>query len=435
MVPSALGLGAPYAQPTPRVWAGPSAHGIATLRTSLSLSVDECGFYGAPHGPAGVVYDPTTSEVFVADSETNEIYVISDTNDMVVASIWLGAACVNPFGLAYDPDSREVLVAETGAGVIAAISDLNDSVAATIPVHENIWSLAYDSALDELFAAAPDQGNISVVSLSTQHEVATISENRTEEPVAVAYDPALGEVFVANDLGWMDTLLVISDGTNRIVATVPISCAGRPPSTFQNPMSVAYDSRAASVYVSCLLDGTLSVVSTGNNTQEAIAGSSSYGSGGALAYDAASGRVWVTDPFDNQVEAISDLNNSVVAHGPVSSYPMAGIAVDDRTGQVFVSGFNSDNVTVLSSNGAFVANVSLPPPPTIGGGGGIGGPASPFDWIDPLLVVAAIAAVVLVDWEIRRRRRRRAPVFGWESASALPPAGPSPPTGPPSPPP
>ncbi len=202
----------------------------------------QCGFYGSPYGPSGAVYDYGTGQVFVADSLTNEVYVISETSNTIVKVISLGQACVNPFGLAYDPALGEVFVAETGAGAIAVISDENDSVEATFPVAGGPWNIAYDSGQDQLFVTDLIQGNISVLSLPSGTPVRTISEGRVEQPLGLAYIQAKGEVFVANSLGnYSDTLTLISDVSDSVTASVPVGCAERPGTFGEDPFGVVSD--------------------------------------------------------------------------------------------------------------------------------------------------------------------------------------------------
>lgn len=337
----------------------PSSSGIPASR--LSADSTQCGFYGAPDGPAGALYDYVQNVVFVSDSETNEIYVLSATNETIEKTIWLGTECVNPFGLAYDPELGEVFVAETGNGAIVAISDTNYSIVETIPVPGEPWNLAYDSGLDELFATDPVSGNITVVSLRTESVVATIVDGRFSQPIGITYTP-FGWLFVANSLGdYSDTVTVISDATNSILFNVSVNCEGAGASWPESPFGVAYDSRTGNLYVSCELGSGLAVISPSVRGQVGYVSLNDTST--AIGYDAESSEIWAVSPFSGRVYAVSDVTGQVMSSGPTGGRPFEGLAIDNRTGDVFVTDFLETNVTVLNAEAAWVGNTTLPFPP------------------------------------------------------------------------
>ena len=69
-------------------------------------------------------------------------------------------------------------------------------------------------------------------------------------PEGVAYDSGKGEIFVANC--GSNTVSVISDSTNTVVATIPVGDC---------PYNLAYDSGKGEVFVANFVDGTVSVIS------------------------------------------------------------------------------------------------------------------------------------------------------------------------------
>ena len=115
-------------------------------------------------------------------------------------------------------------------------------VTATIMLGGSPSGVAYDSGKGEIFVTNSGNDTISVISDSTNEVIATIP---TEvNPGAVAYDPATGEIFVAN-YGYMfnpgsGSVSVISDNSNTIVANVPLATS---------PKSVAYDPGKGEIFV------------------------------------------------------------------------------------------------------------------------------------------------------------------------------------------
>ncbi len=198
-------------------------------------------------GPRGVAYDSGKGEVFVANEVSNNVSVISDASNSVVATIPVGPA---PVGVAYDSGKGEVFVANEGSHNVSVISDASNSVVATIPVGPAPVGVAYDSGKGEVFVANEGSHNVSVISDASNSVVATIPVGPA--PVGVAYDSGKGEVFVTNSNS--NNVSVISDASNSVVATIPVGSA---------PVGVAYDLSNGYVYVSNHGQGTISIITTG----------------------------------------------------------------------------------------------------------------------------------------------------------------------------
>lgn len=189
-------------------------------------------------------------------------------------------------------------------------------------------------------------------------------------PLSLAYDPAKGEIFVANSGN--NTVSVISDTTNTVVANVSLafgrsSCTGGICHGVGGPVGLAYDSAKGEVFVVFTHNNTVSVISDTTNT--VFANISLYSSApplyyGGIAYDSTKGEVFVANYGNNSVDVISDSTNSVVATvGVPGPY---GIAYDSAKGEIFVSEFNVGppnevpNIAVISdTTNAIIATVPL----------------------------------------------------------------------------
>jgi YVTN family beta-propeller protein len=388
--------------------------------THLSTAQDQCGFLGSPYGPATVTYDPATGQVYVADSETNMVYVLSDVSNSVLASISMGGSCVNPFGVAYDPDLGEILVSEVGGQVIAEISDQSHNVTGSIPIlGGGPVYLLYDPTARSVFATDVD-GNVNAVDLPSQQQ-STISTLQARDPLGITYDPNLGEVFVANGLGSPNSISAISDSSNAVEETIPINCAGSPPANYELPFGIVYDPHDGLVYTSCLNYGSLSVVSPFNNSQVGTLSVEGLAMGGPMVFDAAASTIWVADWTGDEVFEVSDSTGSVVAHGFTGGEPGWGIAVDPRTGDLYVPIFENQSVTVLGPTGSVVASIPLPTPPV---------PASssssfPTSAVLQGILVSAVIIVAIVVVLIRRGRKYYGPL-GEEVTASQPVTHPSP---------
>jgi YVTN family beta-propeller protein len=165
-------------------------------------------------------------------------------------------------------------------------------VLTTIPVGINPNKVIYDPDESELFVCNSGYNTVSVISDSTNAVVATIRVGIS--PAGAAYDSGKGEVFVANYGSGVNTVSVISDTNYAVVATVPVGTT---------PYGVAYNSVTNEIYVS------------------------NHGS--------------------NSVSVISDSSNAVVATIPVGNTP-AGITYDFGKGEMFVASMGDKTVSVIS---------------------------------------------------------------------------------------
>ncbi|MGA8276406.1 MAG: YncE family protein, partial [Thermoplasmata archaeon] len=113
--------------------------------------------------PGGVAYDAGKGDVYVTDAYRNNVEVLSDSTDRVVATIPLGGI-TTPLGAAYDSGRGEIFVAESATNEVAAISDVSNTVVATVPVGTSPEYLTYDSGKGEVFVSNVYSNNLTIIS-------------------------------------------------------------------------------------------------------------------------------------------------------------------------------------------------------------------------------------------------------------------------------
>ncbi len=180
--------------------------------------------------PNGIVYDPTTAEVFVATTGGNNLTIISTTNDSVVGSI---PVCPNPNQLAWDNRSDTIVVACLDpyeiAGYVELISATSGAVSATIEFNDSAPDgVAYVPELNELIVSEGPGGGLAAISCATDRVVDQTTLPGLEVSGLLTYDPTTGNLLVAQSsfeyAGGPD--LAIVDPTNLTelaVAAVPRS--------------------------------------------------------------------------------------------------------------------------------------------------------------------------------------------------------------------
>ena len=299
--------------------------------------------------PYGVAYDLGKNEIFVTNSGSKTVSVISDTSNTVVASVNVGAY---PFGAAYDPGRGYVYVANAGANTVSVISDTTNTVIATVNVGLYPYGVAFDLAKGEAFVVNEGAGTVSVISDTTNSVVATVSVGSF--PYGAAYDVGKAEVFVTNS--GSNTVSVISDASNTVVATIHVGA---------QPYGAVYDSAKGRIFVTDSGANAVDVISDTTNalvTNIGAVGTYPYG----VAYDSVKGEIFVTNGGSNNVAVISDTTDTVTATANVGAYPF-GAVYDSVQGEVYVTDAGSAQVSVLSDKSASTTSVVCSPA-SFGGG-------------------------------------------------------------------
>jgi YVTN family beta-propeller protein len=282
------------------------------------------------------------------------------TAPAVIATIPVG---LNPTAVAYVPPSStvaygEILAILPSVNSLAVIDDATNAVVNTIslPVTSgctlssmNPLAVAYDSGVGEVFVTSAPcstvSGDVVALSASTLSLVATISvATHSTDPLALAYDSGLGEIFVVNAaLNVAGVVSVISDHgatANTVVATIPFS------STTNELGGVAYDPAKSEVFV-----GSASDVYVVSDATNAVVSTIVVGAA-AMAYDPTQSEMFAANYATGSVAVISDATNTVTATISVGTGP-TGAVFDAATGQVlianYISGSSPGSVSVITA--------------------------------------------------------------------------------------
>jgi YVTN family beta-propeller protein len=280
--------------------------------------------------PTGVAYDSARSEIFVANSGSNTVSIISDVNNAVVKTVTVGTS---PTGLAYDSNKSEIFVTNHRSNSVSVISDISNSVIKTIPVGTSPNNIAYDSGKGEIFVVNSGDNTVSIISDVSNAIVANVTVGTN--PNKVVYDAAKGELYVSNS-GY-NTVSVISDSSNTVIATITVGIS---------PAGAAYDSLKGEIFVANYGSGANSVSVISDSSHLVLTtvpvGTVPYG----VAYNSGLNEIFVTNHNSNSVSVISDSNNSVVATIPVGNTP-AGVAYDSGKGEIFVANMGDNTVSII----------------------------------------------------------------------------------------
>ncbi len=293
--------------------------------------------------PEGLAYDPALGLVFVANTGSDNVSVISDTTAGVVATIPVGDA---PSAVTYDPNDSEIFVTNSGSNSVSVFSvfpDSNYNFVATVDVGDHPAGVTYDPTDGEAFVANEGSHNVSVISNVTDTVVATIGVG--DDPTGIAYDFALGEVFVAN--AGSDTVSLISTAANATEATIAVGT---------DPVETVYDAATSEVLVTNEGSNNVTVISDATNRTVAALPVGTAPAGATP--DTAKSEFFVANAGSDNVSDVSDASDRVVASLSVGRDP-DGLVYDSGKGEVFVANAGSGSVTVISDTSNVVVTDDL----------------------------------------------------------------------------
>jgi YVTN family beta-propeller protein len=269
----------------------------------------------------------TTSYTYVNElgmhvsNPTDTISAISDTNYATLANISLG---YNPGSIAYDSALHELYVANQASGTISVISDTTNSIVATIDLHISgnggITGMVYDSGMDEMFVSSSAFGGIFVISDKTQQVVATIPLGNDPYIGSLTYDSGKGEIYVSYhglpEKNLANFISVISDANNSVIATVPLGINV----PFNAPVGPGvYDSTTGEIYFVDSLNSSMLVIS--DETHTMVDSIQLEPSSFSLGCDPAKGYLFVGTPY-NTTYIILDKTKSTLGTVPISCFYM-----------------------------------------------------------------------------------------------------------------
>ncbi|MCI4368927.1 MAG: YncE family protein, partial [Thermoplasmata archaeon] len=162
--------------------------------------------------PYGATFDPGVGDAFVANGGSNSVSVISGTSHLVVATVSVQST---PVGILADPATGQVFVADRGSNCLSVINATNDSVTRTIGVGDRPYGLALDPKTDRVYVTNEGSANISVIDASNDTVVASIPVSADQVDIqGISVDSADGLIWVGAGYFYA---VVASVTTNRVV--------------------------------------------------------------------------------------------------------------------------------------------------------------------------------------------------------------------------
>src|SRR5947208_1042706 len=311
--------------------------------------------------PVGAAYNSGNSYVYVANSVSNSVSLISGTTVVATVPIGYGAS---PLGVAYNSGNGYVYVSNYGQNTVSVID--GTTVIATVPVGNLPRGVAYNSGNGYVYVANSLSNNVSVIGGTTV--LATIPVDYALS--ALAYNSGNGCVYVARYYSGTVSVICaaaqlslvtftetgLPSGTSWSVTLGSLSNSSTSPTiTFPEPdglgsYAVSRSSTSAAYYDPSPSSGRITVNRAPLNVTISFTAITAGGIvvatipvGGyptGVAYDSGNGYVYVANGANN-VSVID--GSTLVATIPVGGYP-TDVAYDSGNGDICVTSCGSENV-------------------------------------------------------------------------------------------
>jgi YVTN family beta-propeller protein len=225
----------------------------------FDLSMTGAPFKSIPVGlwPDGVALDSLNGRVYTANILSNNVSVVSSSNDSSLGAIPIPGPELGgggPVAITFDSMNGDLYVAIQGCvclspGNVTVVNGATDSVMGYIQdwAQPGPSSLVIDPLNHELYVTDSYANLVWVFNASTWQVISMIPVGAAPEGIAV--DTQDGDLFVTNSAS--NNVTVINDSTNRVVESIPVGVT---------PWGVAFDLLSGDVFVANEGSGTLSII-------------------------------------------------------------------------------------------------------------------------------------------------------------------------------
>lgn len=289
--------------------------------------------------PESAVYVPALDRLYVANAGSDNVSVIAQSTNTVVASVPTGQVDA-PYSIAYDPVSMTVYVACGGTGNVTIVSTATDRSienvsTGTVGGTTAFWVPATDEMYVTGTGSSTYESNVTVFLGATNAVEFPIPLNTY--PTGVAYDAFDGHVY-ATDGGGAQTYWA-NDSTEARLGVAPV---GPRESSVGDPM--VYDSINHDLYIVDPYNARVVVMGPSHTRVATIPTGVTPVS---IVFDPTNGYVYCGTNYDGNVTVIDGSTNTVVGTITVQMYDsLDALAVDPTTNELFIADYSGSNVSV-----------------------------------------------------------------------------------------
>jgi YVTN family beta-propeller protein len=313
----------------------------------------------------------STSYVTVAITQATivTVTVAGGQQQAHVTNVTVGNATSTPEGMAFDPANNEVYVALENSFAVAVINASNDKAITTIslPSGDYPFSVAYDSANGMVYVAninfsctEPAVPTCAILVIDTKTNTLAPSITTPDTTNAIDVNNSTNTIFASSDDG--DEVFIVNGTTNQVTYflnhnSVPDNAEGLAADSSNNKVVVGnwYDDRAQAqigIMSASGAGGCLSGTYEGNNNAYCMTSVSGIDGGtvDGIAVDQKTGMIYVANYKGNVVNVISESTGKDVAN--ITAPSAAGVAVDPVSNTVYIASNATSTESLFVVNGS-----------------------------------------------------------------------------------
>lgn len=340
-----------------------TATSVTTNTVTATGSVSSVTVGSATSDPAGIAFNPTNDEIYVALQGSASVAVINAATNALITTITLPTGD-NPNALGYDSVNNYIYVANINSNcpsaqsacTVPVINCATNTLTTPIAVDDTTNSVAVNPTTNTVFLASNDADGNFILNVATN--TVNILQNHTALPdnsQSLAVDSSKNLVFDGNSygkrtqaafgiIGPSATSTCQWHNTNTsycFTKTVGIDGLSTGGAAIDG---IAVNPTTGMIYLANYKDNLVNVISetTGQDIAN-ITVASPY----SLAVDTTLNLVYVASTSTNSLVIINGSSNTVVGSIAVGTSPM-WVAVDTTTRAIIVSNSGSGSVTIVS---------------------------------------------------------------------------------------
>ena len=282
----------------------------------------------APSTPNSFVYDPENHYTYIAEDAYSSVLVMK--NDTLVSNISIKASNSRFCGMAYDPARNLIFVSNFAASDIVEINATDNSVQHYFANITFPLGLTFDPTNQNIYGATLD-GIVVCFSGSTlaEHTIRTYISTG-----AIVYDPLNKNIYAANVCE--GNLSVISN-TSQIVGSVIVGC---------QPTSMVFDPQNGYMYVENSRSGNISILNASNKVVASLSIANLLcGPPSQMVYDPFNYNIYLTHANGN-VSVI--FNNTCIGEFKAGNLPVSAI-YNPSGKEICILNEGSNNITQITS--------------------------------------------------------------------------------------
>ncbi|MDB5909730.1 MAG: chrZ [Massilia sp.] len=205
---------------------------VVVMNTQTRVVTATIGGIGQVHGTLVV---PELGRMYASATQTNEVVVIDTTTLKTIARIPGG---VYPDGLAYAPDAGKLYVSDQNGKTETVIDVRTNKRIATLDMQGSVGNSQYDPVSKHIFVNVQGRGELFEINPATDAIVDRIPLPGTDGNHGLLIEPRLRLALIACEGN--DKLLVLNLNTKKIVSTFSVG---------KDPDVIAYDAALGTLYV------------------------------------------------------------------------------------------------------------------------------------------------------------------------------------------